>query len=78
MFRTLNCIRDTNHYIGIRTSFIIVFVKMIDLRIHASAHVDSKMEYNMRSKEKMRGGDALLMRLCIFFLDFVHDVVENC
>ena len=67
MFRALNCIRNTNHYIGIKAGFIIFFMKMTDLRIHVSAHVNSKIEYSMRSKERKRGGEALLMRLCIFF-----------
>ena len=56
-----------NHYIGIKAGFIIFFMKMIDLRIHASTHVNLKMEYNMRSKERRKGGEALLMRLCISF-----------
>ena len=48
---------------------------MIDLRIHASALVDLKMEYNMKSREGKRGGEPLFM---YFFLDFLHHVVENC
>ena len=63
MFRALNCIENTNHYIAIKASFIFFLLKMIDLRIYTSVHVNLKMKYNMRSREGRRGGEPLFFEL---------------